>query len=954
MMDWQDMLKERVKGPVCFDDGSRALYATDASNYRQMPLGVVLPENVDDVIATLDVCRTFDLPVLSRGGGTSLAGQCCNEAVVLDFSQHMTRIWDFDPEAKTIWVEPGVVLDELRDEVQPHGLTFGPDPSTHNHCTLGGMIGNNSCGVHSVLAGRTAENVLELDILTYEGQRLRVGRGHDANDGTAANLYRDLRLFAEKYGPLIRKKFPNIPRRVSGYNLTALLDENGFDVARSLVGSEGTCVVILGAKLRLIDWPPSRSIAIIGFSDIFTAAEAVPNVLEYKPIGLEGMDDYLIECLRKNKLAEEGLKILPQGKGWLIAEFGGDSEEESHAKAQHLLDGLRTKGRIVDGRVLRTEDQEEKIWKIRESSLGATARIPGEPDTWEGWEDSAVDPKRLAEYLRELTKLYGKYNLKGSLYGHFGDGCLHTRLNFNFATEEGIASYRQFIYEAAHLVNRMGGSYSGEHGDGQSRGELLPLMFGEELMEAFRRFKAIWDPRGKMNPGKLIDAYRMDENLRLDEARHIPEVPTHFTFAEDQGHFGRATLRCVGVGECRRDKGGTMCPSYRVTREEAHTTRGRAHLLFEMLNGHGLKGGWHDEAVKHSLHLCLACKGCKSDCPVRVDMATYKAEFLSHYYQDRLRPRHAYAMGLIRNWAVLARKMPRLVNAVSHAPGLGNLVKWAGGVAQQREMPHFAPVTFRRWFEKRRALPADGQAVMLWPDTFTDHFTPEIAKDAVFVLETLGFSVNLPERELCCGRPLYDFGMLKKAKESLSDILDTFRDSAARGLPIIGLEPSCVAVFRDELKNFFPDDPVAQRLTRQVKTLNEFLNEQGRDIELPRMEGTAVVHGHCHQKAVMGFKADEKTFERLGLDFSILDSGCCGMAGSFGFEASSYEVSVAVGEQCLLPAVRSAKRGTLIIADGFSCREQIQQLTGCKALHTAEVLAMALRGHTLPGAFNPS
>jgi Fe-S oxidoreductase len=781
-----------------------------------------------------------------------------------------------------------------------------------------------------------------------------VGSGPGAIRGASRGIEKDLRQLISKYGGLIRERFPNIPRRVSGYNLPALLDENGFDVARSLVGSEGTCVIIVAAKLRLIDWPPSRSIAIIGFPDIFAAADAVPRVLEYKPIGLEGLDDYLIECLRKNKLATDSLHLLPEGKGWLIAEFAGDSEEESHAKAQHLIDGLRRNSPILGGRLLRTEDQEEQIWKIRESSLGATARIPGEPDTWEGWEDSAVAPERLGEYLRGLTRLYEKYGYKGALYGHFGDGCVHTRINFNFASNAGIIAYRQFIYEAAELVNRMGGSYSGEHGDGQSRGELLPLMFGKDMMQAFRQFKAIWDPRGKMNPGKLIDAYRMDKNLRLEQVRKLPHVETRFSFHEDQDNFARATLRCVGVGECRRAKGGTMCPSYRVTHDENHSTRGRAHLLFEMLHGDGLSGGWHDKAVKDSLDLCLACKGCKSDCPVRVDLATYKAEFLSHYYQDRLRPRHAYAMGLIRHWSVLARRMPRLVNAVSHAPVLSHLVKFMGGIAPQREMPSFAPITFRSWFQRRKALPSGGRDVLLWPDTFTDHFAPTIPKDAVYVLESLGFNVILPQRELCCGRPLYDFGMLDKARESLSDILDALRKPVLAGMPVIGLEPSCVAIFRDELKNFFPEDPVAQALKRQVKTLGEFMSELGQDIDLPRLDVKALVHGHCHQKAVIGMRAEEKTFQRLGLDFTMLDSGCCGMAGSFGFERHNYNISVAIGEQFLLPAVRAAEPETLIVVDGFSCREQIQQLTGRQPIHMAELLAMALRKGPLPGAINPS
>lgn len=947
--NWFRDLKPRIEGEVLIDAGSRALYATDASNYRQVPLGVVIPRSIDDVIVAVKVSCRYDLPILPRGGGTSLAGQCCNAAVVIDFTKHLTRIWDLNLQEKSVWVEPGVVLDSLREIVEPHQLNFGPDPSTHNHCTFGGMIGNNSCGVHSVFAGRTAENVIELDVLTYEGLRLTVGSTSKpslarlmSEKGPIGTLYKRLATLAEVHGDLIRQRFPDIPRRVSGYNLPALLPENGFHLARALSGSEGTCALILGAKLKLIDWPRARSLVIVGFPDIFAAADAVPEILRFDPIGLEGMDDYLVDCLRKNKLAEDCLHLLPEGKGWLLAEFGGQSEAEADAKGQRMIDAIAKRGLSIQASLLKTEEHEEKIWTIRESALGATARIPGEPDTWEGWEDSAVAPERMGEYLRELSKLYRNYGYRGALYGHFGDGCVHSRINFDFSREQGVRSYRAFIEEAAHLVNRLGGSFSGEHGDGQARAELLPLMFGEDMVQVFREFKAVWDPRGKMNPGKVVDAYRMDENLRLGPSLELPKVRTHFSYFEDGSDFNRAALRCVGVGECRRAKKGTMCPSYMVTREEKHSTRGRARLLFEMLHGQTLKGGWRDEAVKESLDLCLACKGCKDDCPVKVDMATYKSEFFAHYYKGRLRPRQAYAMGLIRNWAVLARRAPAFVNTLSHAPGLSEFIKFAGGIAGEREMPRFAAETFRKWFAKRPPAEGKRQWVLLWPDTFSDHFSPEIPRAAVHALEGLGFAVSIPERELCCGRPLYDFGMLKKAKRLLEGIIDALRVPALAGLPIVGLEPSCVAIFRDELKNFFPNDETANALGRQMKTLSEFVNERAADIPIPHLHAKAIVHGHCHHKAVMGFQEDEKLLERLGLDFTVLDSGCCGMAGSFGFERGHYGISVAIGERVLLPAVRNADPDTWIIADGFSCRQQIEQLTGRRPFHMAEVLVKAI------------
>ena len=940
----EGVLRKRLRGEVRFDDGSRALYATDASNYRQVPIGVVIPRDVADAALTIAICREYDVPVVARGGGTSLAGQGCNVAVVIDFSKHVNRSLELDPERRMARVEPGIVLDELRNAAERYHLTFAPDPATHNHCTIGGMIGNNSCGVHSVMGGKTDDNVEALDVLTYAGERLHVGAG----DGQEGPIFDRLRELRDRYAGQIRRRFPKIPRRVSGYNLDQLLPENGFHVARALVGSEGTCVTVLEATLRLVPSPPGRALVVLGYPDIYAAADHVPEILRAGPIGLEGMDQVLVRDMAKKGLHPESKRFLPEGEGWLLVEFGGADRAEADQRARALIADLRHVANAPSAKLFDDPAEEHAVWAVRESGLGATARVPGEADTWEGWEDSAVPPAALGDYLREFRALLQQHNYRGALYGHFGQGCVHTRINFDLVTHAGIARYRAFVEAAADLVVRHGGSLSGEHGDGQSRAELLPKMYGPELVQAFREFKAIWDPAGRMNPGKVVDPYRLDENLRLGTHYRPEPVETVFRYpGDDRGSFARATLRCVGVGECRRHGGGTMCPSYMATREEKHSTRGRARLLFEMLQGEVITDGWRSEAVRDALDLCLACKGCKGECPVNVDMATYKAEFLSHYYEGRLRPRSAYAFGLIARWARLASRVPRLANFLTHAPGVARAAKWAAGVAPEREIPSFARQTFVRWFRARervayatnRVLPA--QTVLLWPDTFTNYFQPQIAQAAVRALEHLGFHVRIPSGWVCCGRPLYDYGMLSTAKRWLRHVLTVLQPELEAGIPIVGLEPSCVAVFRDELLGLFPEDPDAQRLSKQTFLFSEFLARHVDESRLPTLRRNALVHGHCHQQALMTMRDETRVLRALQLDFTVPDSGCCGMAGAFGFEKAHYGVSIQCGERVLLPAVRQASPETLIIADGFSCREQIAQTTGRRALHLAEVLDLA-------------
>jgi FAD/FMN-containing dehydrogenase/Fe-S oxidoreductase len=945
-------LREHVGGEVRFDAGSRGLYANDFSIYRHVPIGVVIPRDADDVVAAVAACRRHGAPILPRGCGTGPAGQSVNVAVVFDYSKLMTGILELDAEGQRARVQPGVICDQLRDAAEAHHLTYAPDPATHEYCTFGGMLGNNSCGTHSIMGGKTVDNVIELDVVTYDGLRVRVGATSDeelerivAEGGQRGEIYAGLRDLRDRYADLIRARYPDIPRRVSGYNLDELLPERGFNVARALVGSEGTCVSILEATVRLVPSPPHRATVVLTYGDLFSAADHVPEIMSHGPIGLEGFDDLLLENMdAKGRLATER-SLLPPGKAWLYAEFGAWSQEEAVERAQAAREALERGGGATHAELRVDPGEQVKVWAVRESAVG-DSRLPHVFDAEGAWEDAAVHPDRLGAYLRDFDALIGRHGYRCVYYGHFGQGCVHTRIDFDFKTAGGVREFRSFMEEAADLVVSHGGSIAGEYGEGQGRAELLPRMFGPELVAAFGEFKAIWDPDRKMNPHKIVDPYPLDEDLRYGPEHRPPELRTHFTYPDDRGSFALAIERCFGMSKCRSLGGRTMCPSYQVTREERHTTRGRARLLLEMLKGETLTNGWRDEGVKEALDLCLSCKGCKGDCPTQVDMATYKAEFLAHYYARRLRPRQAYALGLMPWWARLAEPAPWLANLVARGPVLAGVAKKAAGVAPERDLPEFAREPLTRWFARRKgAAPRDGAPVLLWPDTFSNYLAPQPAKAAIEVLEAAGRRVELPRARLCCGRPLYDFGMLRLAKRTLRRVLDELAPQIEDGIPMVGVEPACVAVFRDEMLNLFPADEHARRLARQTFTLAEFLEREG--FEPPRLERRALVHRHCHAQAIMGFEPDLALIKRLGLHLDQPDPGCCGMAGSFGYEQGErYELSVKVGERVLAPAVRAATDETLIVADGFSCRQQIEALTGRSPMHLAEVVRLALRqGH---------
>jgi len=953
-------LRRNVEGEVRFDAGSKAMYAVDASNYREVPIGVVIPWSKEDVVQTVAACRAFGVPLLSRGGGTSLAGQTCNTTIVVDWSKYMHGVLEVNPSERWARVLPGTVCDELRKRAlrdSNNKLVWGPDPATHDHCCFGGMIGNNSCGAHAQMSGKTDNNIEELEILLYDGTRMTVGWMTDAEltqaasaDGRVGEIYQRIRALRDRYADLIRATYPPIPRRVSGYNLDQLLpgQDGRLNIARSLVGSESTLVTVLEAKCRLIDAKAERVILMLGYPDVYEAADHVMDIDPFGPTALEGIDHRLYQNIaKKGGPHTKYLKMLPEGKGWLMAEFGGETHEEAEDAAHAVMNSLKKKANAPSMRLFTDKDDMHHIWEVRESGLGATAFVPGEPDTWPGWEDSAVAPQKLGDYLRELRALYDKYEYNPALYGHFGQGCVHCRVDFDVASATGIRKWRSFMEEATDLCVKYGGSLSGEHGDGQARAEFLNKMFGGQILEAFREFKSIWDPDWKMNPGKVVDPHRMDENLRLGADYRPWDPETHFKFPDDHGSFAHAALRCVGIGKCRRAESerpedDTMCPSFMVTHEERHTTRGRSHHLWEMLHGGVINHGWRDDNVKEALDLCLSCKGCKGDCPVNVDMATYKAEFLSHYWEGRVRPRQAYAFGLIDKWARLASVWPGMVNLVTQTPGLSLAPKLLAGIPFQRQIPEFAPRTFRDWFQKRQRPAADrGKKVILWADTFNNYFFPETAQAATEVLENVGCDVHVPESHLCCGRPLYDYGFLDAAKRYLQRILQTLQPEIEAGIPVIVLEPSCASVFRDELHGLFPYDRLANKLHEQTFLFSEFLEKKASEWQLPQLPRKALVQGHCHHKSLLRFDDEKSVLKKLGLDHKVLASGCCGMAGSFGFENDKYGISVEIGKRVLLPEVRHASPETLIVADGFSCREQIAQGSDRHAMHLAEVIRMA-------------
>ncbi|MCX4846205.1 FAD-binding and (Fe-S)-binding domain-containing protein [Streptomyces sp. NBC_00893] len=951
-------LRAAVRGETDFGAAARALTTMDASNYRRVPLGVVAPRDADDVAAALAVCRAHGVPVVPRGGGTSIAGQATGTGIVLDLTRHLRRIVELDPAARTAVVQPGVILDELRTAAAPHGLTFGPDPSTHSRCTLGGMIGNNSCGAHSVAWGTTADNTHALTVARYGGDTLRLAGGTAPaplrlSPGTAPVPLPGLPGLPELVHAnlaLLRTRFPELPRRISGYALDALLPERGTDLVRAFCGSEGTLGVVTEATVRLVEAPAARALAVLGYADEAAAAEAAPGLLPHHPLTVEGMAADLVR-------EPAGL---PRGGAWLFVETGGATPAEARAHAERVLGAADA----LDGTVVTDPAGQRALWRIREDAAGTATRMPDGTEAWPGWEDCAVPPARLGPYLRDFRALLTEHGLRGTPYGHFGDGCIHVRIDFDLLSPPGVARFRRFSEELADLVVAHGGSLSGEHGDGQARAELLPRMYGDELVALFARYKDIWDPHGGMNPGILARPARLDENLRFEVLPKRP-VDVEFGYPHDGGDFSAAVRRCVGVAKCRTAEPagtGVMCPSFRATGEEAHSTRGRARLLHEMLAGTAggagaaddaaeatavITDGWRSTEVRDALDLCLSCKGCRSDCPVGVDMATYKAEFLHHHYRRRLRPASHYTMGRLPTWLRLAAPFAPALNALARVRPLAALAKRLAGIAPERGIPVLARETFTRWLNRRWAkgtfIFSNDEVAMVWPDTFTEHLSPEVGRAAVRVLEAAGRHSIPAGRGLCCGLTYVSTGQLGKARKVMRRTLD--RLGGTLGAPLVVLEPSCAATLRTDLPELLPDDPRSAELASSVRTLAQYLEEYAPDWQPPRLNRPVTGQTHCHQHAVLGDAAERRLRERAGLN-GELSGGCCGLAGNFGFERGHWDVSVACAEETLLPSVRASDPDTAILADGFSCRTQLEQLGGVRARHLAELLAEGLGERT--------
>ena len=934
-----DLLAALGEAGVADVDGSglaRALYSTDASLYRVLPRAVVRPRHADEVVATLAVCRELGVPLTARGAGTSIAGNAVGPGVVIDTSRHLSRVRSVDPESRTAVVDPGVVQSALQAAARPHGLRFGPDPSTSNRCTIGGMIGNNACGSRALGYGRTSDNVTALDVVTGAGDLLSL-RAEMAISALEGGVARELQALVDASLSTIRTELGRFGRQVSGYALEHLLPERGGDLARALVGSEGTLALSLGATVRLVPEPAVRALVVLGYPGMPEAADATPPLLEYLPTAVEGLDSRIVQRLRDVPAAT--VPDLPRGQGWLIVELTGEDAAEVADRARRLVAGAGA----LDALVVSDPAEAAAIWRIREDGAGLAGRTSDGRPAHAGWEDAAVPVEQLGGYLRDFEALLADHGLQGLPYGHFGDGCVHVRIDFPFGQQHedgGRPRYRSFITDAAQLVAGYGGSVSGEHGDGRARGELLPYMYSPAVLSLFEQVKGLLDPDDVLNPGVLVRPAPFDADVRVAEVGPRRDRLA-LAYRHDGGDLSAAVHRCTGVGKCRADltaTGGVMCPSYPATLAEKDSTRGRARVLQEMLAPGGPVRDWRSPEVHEALDLCLSCKGCSRDCPTGVDMAAYKSEVLYQSHRRRLRPRSHYALGQLPRWSDLVARAPRLANAVLRSRVGGALAKWGAGVDQRRDLPAFAPHTFRELWATRPAPADDGRpAVALWVDSFTDHFAPEVAVAMVQVLEGAGHRVEVPPADTCCALTWITTGQLDAAKRILRRTVTTLAGYADAGMPIVGVEPSCTAVLRGEAGELL-DDPATARVAAATRTLGELLTAT-EGWEPPSLAGVEVVaQPHCHHHSVMGWSTDERLLRRAGATVTRV-GGCCGLAGNWGVERGHHDVSVRIAEHSLLPAVRAAGPDAVVLADGFSCRTQLDQLEGRPALHLAQLLA---------------
>ncbi len=919
-------LRAAVRGDVRDDAGTLGIYATDASNHRVVPQCVAYPRDTGDVLALVGICAAEGVPITSRGAGTNCAGNAIGPGVVVDFSRYLNAVSAVDVESRTAVVQPGVVLDRLQESASPHGLLFGVDPSTHSRCTIGGMIGTNACGSHSVAWGTTADNVVSLDVVLPDGSTATLG----SDDSTGSTpLHGRLDAVRDTYLADIRTNLGRFGRQISGYGLQYLAPERGFDLAKAFVGSEGTCALITSATVRLQQQPRVRALVVLGFANEVAAATAAPVVAAMGPLTVEGIDEELVRT-SDLRMGAAGRPELPRGRAWLMVELGGDADAVPDQVAV-LVASAKELGALATT-VLADPLEQRAMWAIRERGAGLASRSAEGREFWPGWEDAAVPPERLGEYLQGFRSLLADRGRRGMVYGHFGEGCVHVRIDHDLLTERGRTDYRTFQQDAADLVVSHGGSLSGEHGDGRARSELLNRMYGERVLTAFGAFKRAFDPTGLMNPGVLVDPDPLDAHLRGTRSAPLTQ-DLGFLFPHDDGDFSKALRRCTGVGACRKTSGGGMCPSYRATGEERHTTRGRARILAEMLDGEIVPDRWNSEAVNEALDLCLSCKACSSECPVGVDMATYKAEFLHQRYRGRLRPKSHYSMGWLPVMLAAGRRAPNLGNRILALPVAQALAKRVGGIDKRRELPRLAGRSFHRWYRSHQGHDS-GNPVVLWVDTFTKSFSPEIARAAVIVLEQAGYRVELAPASVCCGLTWVSTGQLDVARKIMRRSVRLL-DQTAGDAPIVALEPSCATALRHDAGNLVGGDQVT-RVAGRIRSLAEVIADRPLPTLGPRAD--AVAQFHCHQRATFGTVPDRAVLESVGVTVRSVDEGCCGLAGNFGFEEGHYDVSVACAEEALLPALRDHPADQPVLADGYSCRLQIEQLAGRKAVHLAELL----------------
>lgn len=937
-----------------------AEYAYDASNYRVEPLGVVFPRTAHDVSVTLKVCHRYGVPVTSRGGGTSMAGGAVGSGVILDLSRHMDKLLALDQSAKQATAEAGIVLSVLQGLVEgrtANRLTFAPDPSSRSRATLGGSIANDACGNHSVRYGRTSSHIIALNLVTADGFQVSASRtGLEAtNPGDylaaerAAVISSDLRALVGTKINDIRLELERIPRQVSGFHLSHLLPECGFDIARSLAGSEGTCAIVVSATVQLVPKPASSVLLTLGYRDVVGAAEDVPTILEYSPAAVEGIDESIVDTMRHLR-GNHSVKELPEGRAWLYVDLEGDGKDGPAVRAGDLLARLKSNGRLIAGRAVETDEERWSLWRVREDGAGLSSRSAAGAEYWPGWEDSAVAPDRLALYLADLQDLLGRFGLSGAMYGHFGAGCMHIRINFDLRTRTGQAVMRQFMQSAAVLVVSHGGSLSGEHGDGRARSELLPIMYSKSMIDAFADFKRIWDPTGILNPGIETEPERLTRNLALDgiserswrtSYRFDKSAPTSSSVAIDP--FVRSVQKCVGIGRCRANSGGIMCPSYRVTGDEKDSTRGRSRVLQDIVRGaRGVDDAWRSAEVREALDLCLSCKACLVDCPAGVDMASLKSEFLSHYYRHRRRPMSHYSLGWLPCWLRVTGCVARPLNLVL-STRLAKPIAALGGISTKRRLPKFASARDQRTaFQSQPTTRNQSEQadIILVVDSFTKGFRPHVAGAAQRVLASSGKTVAC-NASVCCGLTLISTGQLVAARKVLERTTLALDDGTDR--PIVVLEPSCAASLKRDLPDIVHTD-AALRVANRVRSFSSIVVELANAGWRPDWGGKrppqeVTLQTHCHEYSVFGSGSQRAVMEILGVETVREASSCCGVAGNFGFEAQHFGMSMQVAELSLVPVLGATAASTPVLADGFSCRMQVLQLDPKRqVLHLAELL----------------